>query len=131
MIYEADDVILHPLEAADGHAELLASLTVLDGHLEDGLATADLVCAQHRQRPFHRARQPGPPFVLAPAEHRARGNLDVVELDLRLPAHEAGQVAGADTLRQLVDDDEADRVGSGAAADSDDQVRSRDRVADK
>src|SRR6266849_3746820 len=101
MIYEADDVILHPLKAADGHAELLASLTVLDGHLEDGLATADLVRAQHRQRPFH----------------RARGNLDVVELDLRLPAHEAGQVAGADPLRQLVDDDEADRVGSGAAAD--------------
>src|SRR5260370_35501340 len=131
MIYESDDVILHPLEAADRHAELLASLTVLDGHLEDGLATAYLVRAQYRQRPFHRARQGGPPFVLATAEHRARGNLDVVELDFRLPAHEAGQVAGADPLRQLVDDDEADRVGSGAAPDGDDQVSSRDRVTDQ
>src|SRR5713226_3108475 len=68
-------MVLHPLEAADGHAELLASLTVLDGHLEDGLATADLVCAQHRQRPFHRARQPGPPFVLALAGTSTLSNL--------------------------------------------------------
>src|SRR5262249_24198508 len=57
MVHETNDVVLHTLEPADGHAELDAGLRVRDGLLVHGLTGAYDVRAEERQRPLERARQ--------------------------------------------------------------------------
>ena len=95
-VQQVDDLVLHPLEPADGGSELVPRPAVVHRQLVDGLAAADLVGAEYGNRLGFGSLQSIPPTSKFTAKHLRRVRGHVLDGDLRQVPSESGKNPDAD-----------------------------------